>query len=125
MRLKWLLLLLILTTFISCEKEKSIEFTLYLNYVASYNECKTFKIYIDDQQKFNNQLCFEGATPCAKIIKFQLEPGSHIIKVEASGIIDVFIQTVDFDNGKPFGYLNYRQEISRFDFFLKSTGGLD
>jgi hypothetical protein len=114
-----------LTTFISCEKENSIDFTLYLNFEATYNECKTFKIYIDDQQKFNNQLCFKGALPCAEIINFQVEPGLHNIKAEVSGIINVLNLTVDFQNGKPFGYLYYLQETSGFDFYLSSTGGLD
>jgi hypothetical protein len=124
MRLKWLFLLLILTAFISCEKEKSIKFTLYLNYDSSINECRTFKVSIDDQQKFNGEVCFNFHTG-SEIIEFQIEPGLHKIKAEVSGVIDIFQQSVDFDNEKPYGYLTFDQETSEFNFFLKSGGGLD
>jgi len=125
MRRYLLFLLLPIFTIGSCQKEKSFEFTLYLNYNASVNECKTFKISIDGQQKLNDQLCFEGITPCFKVVKFQIKPGMHDIVANASGVDQLFQKSNDFISEKTYGYLDYNQETTKFDFILSSTGGID
>lgn len=128
-----LLLLLLIIPIGSCQKDETINFTLYLNYIASFDvnyetpfdSCKIFKISIDGKEKYTEELCFNGVVPCFLMYTLPIEPGKHILKAEVVGQSDFFESTVDFIKSKKFGYLNYRTETGKFDFFLSSTGGID
>jgi len=134
MKTKLFLPILLLFVIIgSCQKDETINFTLYLNYIASFDvnyetpfdSCKIFKISIDGKEKYTDDLCFNGVVPCFLMYTFPIEAGKHILKAEVVGQTDFFESTVDFIKSKKFGYLDYRSETGKFDFFLKSSGGID
>jgi hypothetical protein len=108
----------------SCQKDDTINFTLYLNSDVRYDaidSCKIFKISIDGKEKYTDELCFDGTL----IYNFPIEYGKHIIKAEVVGQSNFFENTIDFIKSKKFGYLDYRSETGMFDFFLGSSGGID
>jgi hypothetical protein len=115
----------------SCKKEDPIKFTLYLNFIV-YSEsgyypdtCLTFKVIIDGNREFSDNLCNVGGSPCVLVYSFPVEPGLHNIQAEAAGVAGKFDMDVDFTRSKKYGYLNYRSETDSFDFYFSTSGGVD
>jgi hypothetical protein len=103
----------------SCQKDDTINFTLYLNNDAG--NIKIFKVSVDGKVISNEEISSAGTLP----ITFPVESGKHILKAAVVGQSDFFESTVDFVKSKKYGYMDYRSETGKFDFFLSSSGGID
>ena len=126
MKTKFILFfILLLIPVTSCRKNDTIQFTLYVNYMSSVYNCKTFKVTLDGQKKGNEQLCYEGILPCFVTFAFPVTTGNHNIKVELIDDSKSFEKTIEFVNSQKFGYLDYNSLTSEFNFRLSSTGGVD
>jgi hypothetical protein len=119
------LLFLLIIPFGSCQKDNTIDFTLYLNYIASFDSCKTFKISIDGKEKFTDKICYNGIVPCYLTYTFPIASGNHSIKAEVVGESGIFEGNIEFVKSQKYGYLDYRPETGEFSFYLSSTGGID
>jgi hypothetical protein len=123
--------ILILFLISSCKKEDPIDFTLFLDFIV-YSEsgyhpdtCLTFKVTIDGNREFSDNLCNVGIEPCALIYSFPIEPGLHKIQAQADGVTSQLDTFVYIDRSKKFGYLNYHSDIDSFNFYLSTVGGID
>jgi hypothetical protein len=126
MKSKFILpLVFLFITIHSCKKSEEFQFTLYLEYTASVNNCKTINVTIDGQEKLTNQICSAGVSPNVTILTFPISSGKHNIKAVIIEDSKVFNRSVDFDTSLKYGYLTYNNNSSEFTFFLNSTGGID
>jgi hypothetical protein len=126
MKAKFILpLIFLLIPIYSCNKSEEFQFTLYLEYTASVNNCKTIKVTIDGQEKLTNQICSAGVSPNVTTLTFPILSGKHTIKAVIIEDSKIFDRSVDFDISQKYGYLTYNNNSSEFTFFLNSTGGID
>jgi hypothetical protein len=123
--------ILIIFLISSCKKEDPIDFTLYLDFIV-YSEsgyhpdtCLTFKVTIDGNREFSDNLCYVGVEPCVLIYPFPIEPGFHKIHAQAAGVAGQLDTVVHFAKSKKFGYLSYHSDIDSFGFYLSTAGGID
>ena len=117
------ILLLILT--VSCQKEKELQLTLYVEHTGSIGICKDFRVTVDGQEKLSNQLCSAGVSPNVTTITVAILSGKHTIMAEVVQDSKIFEQEIDFNDSNKFGYLTYNNNTLEFNLFLNSTGGID
>ena len=120
----FILIIFCLSLLYSCKKKEESQFTFYLEYFDSVQNCKTCSLFIDGQEKFSNQLCFKGVTPNATIFSVPISTGNHTIKAEIKEDSKIFEQVIKFTNNDKFGYLTYNTN-SGITFTLSPTGGID
>ena len=125
MKVKFILLFVfLLIPIYSCNKSEEFQFTLYLEYTASINNCKTIKVTIDGEEKLNNQICSAHVSPNVMILTFPISSGKHNLKAVIIEDSEVYDRSVDFDISQKYGYLTYNNNSSEFTFFMNSTGSI-